>query len=99
MGKQRVIHDFLQYLIQHRQARENSPASSSSSPKPESAQKVTNLLLLTIFAIAARFIDDEIPQDPVAGMWEAGREYCSQARLILSALFSAHIGTLFHGII
>ncbi|KAF8832025.1 hypothetical protein HHX47_DHR1001015 [Lentinula edodes] len=63
--------------------RENSP-SSVSSPKPETAQKVTNLLLLSIFSIAARFCDDEAPKSPTGQMWEAGCDYLERARTILS---------------
>ncbi|KAJ4485754.1 fungal-specific transcription factor domain-containing protein [Lentinula aciculospora] len=69
-----------------RRTRENSP-SSVSSPKPESAQKVTNLLLLSIFSIAARFCDDEAPKSPAGQMWEAGCEYLEKARMILTKIF------------
>ncbi|KAJ4002275.1 fungal-specific transcription factor domain-containing protein [Lentinula boryana] len=68
-----------------RRTRENSP-SSVSSPKPESAQKVTNLLLLSIFSITARFCDDEAPKSPAGQMWEAGCEYLEKAREILSPM-------------
>ncbi|KAJ3874729.1 fungal-specific transcription factor domain-containing protein [Lentinula edodes] len=66
--------------------RENSP-SSVSSPKPETAQKVTNLLLLSIFSIAARFCDDEAPKSPTGQMWEAGCDYLERARTILTKIF------------
>ncbi|KAJ3793146.1 fungal-specific transcription factor domain-containing protein [Lentinula aff. detonsa] len=66
--------------------RENSP-SSVSSPKPESAQKVTNLLLLSMFSITARFCDDEAPKSPAGQMWEAGCEYLEKAREILTKIF------------
>ncbi|KAJ3731980.1 fungal-specific transcription factor domain-containing protein [Lentinula guzmanii] len=68
-----------------RRTRENSP-SSVSSPKPESAQKVTNLLLLSMFSITARFCDDEAPKSPAGQMWEAGCEYLEKARAILSPM-------------
>ncbi|KAJ3767154.1 fungal-specific transcription factor domain-containing protein [Lentinula raphanica] len=66
--------------------RENSPYSVSS-PKPESAQKVTNLLLLSMFSITARFCDDEAPKSPPGQMWEAGCEYLENARKILTKIF------------
>ncbi|KAJ3895160.1 fungal-specific transcription factor domain-containing protein [Lentinula edodes] len=69
-----------------RRTRENSP-SSVSSPKPETAQKVTNLLLLSIFSIAARFCDDEAPKSPTGQMWEAGCDYLERARTILTKIF------------
>ncbi|KIK70628.1 hypothetical protein GYMLUDRAFT_209950 [Collybiopsis luxurians FD-317 M1] len=71
------------------QTRENSPASASSSPKPESSQKCTNLLLLTIFSITARFCEDQPPKPPTAinQMWEAGYEHLEQARKILTKIF------------
>ncbi|KAF5388613.1 hypothetical protein D9757_004721 [Collybiopsis confluens] len=71
------------------QARENSPYSTSSSPKPESSQKCTNLLLLTIFSITARFCDDQPPNPPatINQMWEAGHQHLEQARKILTKIF------------
>ncbi|KAF5368636.1 hypothetical protein D9758_002174 [Tetrapyrgos nigripes] len=63
-----------------------TPSSTSSSPKPESSQKVTNLLLLTMFAITARFSDDA-PSASNGKMWEAGCEYMEKARHILTQIF------------
>lgn len=67
----------------------DSPSSHSgstySSPRPEPTQEVTRLLLFSIFAIAARFTDDNLPQDNK--MWEAGCDYLDSARNILSLSF------------
>ena len=67
----------------------DSPSSHSgstySSPRPEPSQEVTRLLLFSIFAIAARFTDDDPPQDNK--MWEAGCDYLDSARNILSLSF------------
>lgn len=45
-------------------------------------QEVTLLLLFAIFAISARFVDDDYPPEPDR-MWEAGCEYLDSARDIL----------------
>ena len=45
-------------------------------------QEVTTLLLFAIFAISARFVDDDYPSQP-DGMWEAGCDYLDSARDIL----------------
>jgi len=55
---------------------------SSASPVPEPTQEVTPLLLLSIFAIAARYTDDDLP-NPSDNMWEAGYEYANSARDVL----------------
>lgn len=56
--------------------------TSSGSPRPEPTQEVTPLLLLSIFAIAARFTDDDLPNPFDNKMWEAGCEYLDNARKI-----------------
>jgi hypothetical protein len=53
-------------------------------PKPEPSQNISKLLLLSMFAIAARYADTEIPPPPNGKMWEAGCEYLDDAREILS---------------
>ncbi|KAL0576702.1 hypothetical protein V5O48_005269 [Marasmius crinis-equi] len=55
-----------------------------SSPKPESSQQADTLLLLTMFAITARFVDNHEPKPSNGKMWEAGVEYLEGARTILS---------------
>lgn len=57
---------------------------SSASPRPEPTQEVTPLLLLSIFSIAARFTDDDLPKPSDDKMWEAGYKYLDRARDILS---------------
>ncbi|KAI5898203.1 uncharacterized protein SCHCODRAFT_02611397 [Schizophyllum commune H4-8] len=66
-----------------------SPSENSTgTPKPESSQKVNNLLLLSIFAITARFRDDAPAPSSLNGkMWEAGCEYCDDALKILTRTF------------
>ncbi|KAF8971739.1 fungal-specific transcription factor domain-containing protein [Flammula alnicola] len=68
----------------------DSPSSHSgstfSSPRPEPTQEVTRLLLFSIFAIAARFTEDQ-PQQPDNKMWDAGCEYLDSARNILTKVF------------
>ncbi|KAK7007048.1 Zn(2)-C6 fungal-type domain-containing protein [Favolaschia claudopus] len=61
---------------------------SSSSMKPESAQKYSPLLLLAVFALSARFSDRDTPLPPKGEMWEAGGKYLDLAKLILAELFS-----------
>jgi hypothetical protein len=43
---------------------------------------LTKLLLLAIFAIAARYLDDN-PGTSIDAMWEAGNDYLAQARAAL----------------
>lgn len=66
----------------------DSPASSaySQSPRPEPTQEVTPLLLLAIFAVAARFKDDDEVPSSRGKMWEAGTAYAEAARKILSSV-------------
>ncbi|THV07451.1 hypothetical protein K435DRAFT_741751 [Dendrothele bispora CBS 962.96] len=83
-----VIHRsrFLSEYASRKQQGGRTPSSTSSTPKPESSQKVTNLLLLTMFALTARFSDDA-PLTLNGKMWEAGCEYMESARHILTQIF------------
>lgn len=64
----------------------NSPIGSSFSlPRPEPTQEVTPLLLLSKFAVAARFGECDDPLSPKGEMWEGGRFYLENARTILSS--------------
>ncbi|EGN91754.1 hypothetical protein SERLA73DRAFT_80157 [Serpula lacrymans var. lacrymans S7.3] len=58
---------------------------STFSPKLEPSQTVTKLLLLAIYAIAARYSDDSPP--PVGKMWEVGCDYLIEARTLLTKVF------------
>ncbi|KAF9270701.1 hypothetical protein L218DRAFT_993268 [Marasmius fiardii PR-910] len=58
-----------------------------SSPKPESSQQADTLLLLTMFAITARFVDSIEPVPSNGNMWEAGVEYLNGARAMLTKIF------------
>lgn len=89
-GQLDVIH-VVQVLIQYysdgvdfRDSPSSHSTSSYSSPRPEPTQEVTRLLLFSIFAIAARFIEeDDLPQDD--RMWDAGCNYLDSARSVLSS--------------
>ncbi|KAH6917023.1 fungal-specific transcription factor domain-containing protein [Coprinopsis sp. MPI-PUGE-AT-0042] len=60
-------------------------SSSQTSPKPEPCQEITPLLLLSIFAIAARF-DDEHVMHSSGRASEAGSGYVEDARRILHSV-------------
>jgi hypothetical protein len=65
-------------------ARLPSPdASADGTPRPDPSQEVTPLLLLSIFAITARFCEDGVPPPPRGEMWGAGCDYLDSARAIL----------------
>lgn len=65
-----------------------SDHSTGGSPKPESSQKVNDLLLLSVFAITARFLDEPPPVTSLGGkMWEQGCEWCNSAIKILTRTF------------
>ncbi|KAG7099704.1 hypothetical protein E1B28_001524 [Marasmius oreades] len=63
------------------------PPAKFSSPKPESSQQADDLLLLSMFAITARFVDNIEPLPSNGNMWEAGIEYLNSARAILTKIF------------
>ncbi|KAF5352426.1 hypothetical protein D9756_005920 [Leucocoprinus leucothites] len=76
-----------EYHYKKHGARRQSPKNHQQSPRPEPTQEVTSLLLLAIFAIAARFCDDEMPLPPTGKMWEAGCQYLDLARGLLAKVF------------
>ncbi|KAF9225551.1 hypothetical protein BS17DRAFT_751446 [Gyrodon lividus] len=63
----------------------NTPDSSRGTPSssPEPSQTVTKLLLLSIFSIAARYLDERVPES-FDKLWEAGCDYLAQARNVLA---------------
>ena len=64
----------------------DSPTSSpvsSFSPRPEPTQEVTPLLLLSMFAIAARYTEEIMPKPQDGKMWEAGYDFLEKARVLL----------------
>ncbi|KAL0951642.1 hypothetical protein HGRIS_008322 [Hohenbuehelia grisea] len=65
----------------------NRQSPSSQSSRPDASQKVTKLLLFSIFAISARFSDFDVPIPPKGKMWEGGCDYLDSARKILDRLF------------
>ncbi|KAF5385325.1 hypothetical protein D9615_001196 [Tricholomella constricta] len=68
-------------------ARPMSPEYAPGSPRPDPSQEITPLLLVSIFAITARFCDGEVPPPSRGKMWEAGCNYLDSARTILTKVF------------
>lgn len=56
--------------------------AASPSPAPESSQTISKLLLLSMFSVAARYLD-ESASEPMEKIWDAGCDYLSQARSVL----------------
>ena len=68
--------------------------SGSSTERPH----ISNLLLLSMFAIAARYDQAELPPLDPGNLWEAGLDYMVQAREVLSmlpCLLSSVIASIF----
>jgi len=80
------------YLPVKQSSNPNTPESSGGTPysgSPEPSQTVTKLLLLAMFAIAARYMDNNIPLNADA-IWEAGNDYLAHARRALGKLCSQY---------
>ncbi|KAJ7103261.1 fungal-specific transcription factor domain-containing protein [Mycena belliarum] len=73
-------HFFSEYNRRHA----SPPHGYSPTPKPECAQQSSPLLLLSMFAISARFSDQDTPLPPKGKMWEAGATYFQLATKILA---------------
>ncbi|KAF7311124.1 Zn(2)-C6 fungal-type domain-containing protein [Mycena chlorophos] len=74
-----------EYNTRHMASPVNSPTDCNQShPKPESAQKYSPLLLLAMFAVSARFSDQDTPPPAKGKMWEAGAKYFVAAKNILA---------------
>lgn len=56
--------------------------NQSPSTANESSQTVSKLLLLSIFSIAARYVDEDVPE-PSDKIWDAGGDYLTQAKRVL----------------
>ncbi|OCH86052.1 hypothetical protein OBBRIDRAFT_761980 [Obba rivulosa] len=83
------------FLQEYRLFKDRGFVSIDATHKPSAAtehrpmQKVTKLLLLSMFALAARYSDREEPRPaPGTGVWKAGFRYAAAARWILNNLFS-----------
>ena len=67
--------------------RKDSPNSATSptfsSPRPGRSQEITPLLLLSMFAIAARYTEDTMTKPQDGKMWDAGCDYLERARQLL----------------
>ncbi|KAG1871132.1 fungal-specific transcription factor domain-containing protein [Suillus tomentosus] len=93
-----VIHKG-RFLREYSEWKQNSnpatPEASRGTPyysNPEPSQNLTKLLLLAIFAIAARYLDDN-PATSVDAMWEAGNDYLAQARAALAQVYHSSRAT------
>ncbi|KAG2045142.1 fungal-specific transcription factor domain-containing protein [Suillus americanus] len=72
-----------------------TPEAARGTPyyaSPEPSQNLTKLLLLAIFAIAARYMDDN-PATSIDAMWEAGNDYLAQARAALAQVYHSSRAT------
>jgi len=58
------------------------PSGDSSSFTPEPSQTVSKLLLLSIFSVAARYLDERA-SEPTDKIWDTGCDYLTQARSVL----------------
>jgi len=64
-------------------------SSSSSRERPH----ISNLLLLSMFAIAARYDQADVPPLDPGNLWEAGLDYMVQAREVLNRVYHYCRGT------
>ncbi|KAF7337482.1 Zn(2)-C6 fungal-type domain-containing protein [Mycena sanguinolenta] len=84
-----VLHK-TRFLTEYNTRNISSPARSPDSHgsdsliKPEPAQKFSPLVLLAMFALSARFSDQDTPLPPKGKMWEAGGKYFDLAKSILA---------------
>jgi hypothetical protein len=76
-----------EYNRKKSEGRDLKESAKSPSPVPELTQEVTPLLLLSIFAIAARFTDEDLPNPTDNKMWEGGYEYVDSARNVLAKVY------------
>lgn len=93
-----VIHKG-RFLREYSEWKQNSnpttPEAARGTPyygNPEPSQNLTKLLLLAIFAIAARYLDDN-PATSIDAMWEAGNDYLAQARAALAQVYHSSRAT------
>lgn len=93
-----VIHKG-RFMREYSEWRQNSnpatPEAAGGTPyyaTPEPSQNLTKLLLLAVFAIAARYLDNN-PATSVDAMWEAGNDYLAQARVALAQVYHSSRAT------
>jgi hypothetical protein len=74
----------LNWCLPVNSANPSPPGSNSSSPwsAPESSQTISKLLLLSIFSVAARYLDERA-SEPTDKIWDTGCDYLTQARSVL----------------
>ncbi|KAI9570337.1 fungal-specific transcription factor domain-containing protein [Boletus coccyginus] len=83
-----VIHK-ARFLREYNEWKQNGnrsqPGSSGDSPSfsPEPSQTVSKLLLLSIFSVAARYLDERA-SEPTDRIWDTGCDYLTQARSVLA---------------
>lgn len=85
LNKQRFLSDYRAWRQGERVFSRDSPREGT--PKPEPSQRLSALLLLSMFSITARFSDMDQPQPAPGKMWEAGQEYQEGARTLLTKIF------------
>lgn len=61
-----------------------STASEAVYPELKHVERLSLTLLLAIFAVASRHLDDDVGDLPPGKLWTAGLEYASEVRHILS---------------
>ncbi|KII93670.1 hypothetical protein PLICRDRAFT_35889 [Plicaturopsis crispa FD-325 SS-3] len=66
---------------------QKSPSPQPHTRLPESSQTVSKVLLLSMFAIAARYCEEPNPPPAPGKMWEVGCDYLNDAREVLTRVF------------
>ena len=76
---------YVRDIIDHPKQLRHSFSDSSTRERPH----ISNLLLLSMFAVAARYDQADAPADS-GNLWEAGLDYMVQAREVLSMLLDVY---------
>lgn len=79
-----MLHYSMTWCLPSSSGDPSPPGSNGNSPPsaPEPSQTVSKLLLLSIFSVAARYLD-ESASEPMDKIWDAGCDYLTQARTVL----------------
>lgn len=79
-----VMRYSLNWCLPFNSGNRSQPGSSGDSPpfSPEPSQTVSKLLLLSIFSVAARYLDERA-SEPTDRIWDTGCDYLTQARSVL----------------
>ncbi|KAG2075201.1 hypothetical protein BDR04DRAFT_1092068 [Suillus decipiens] len=90
--KGRFLREYNEWKQNSNPATPEAAGATPYQPNPEPSQNLTKLLLLAIFAIAARYQDDN-PTTPTDAMWDAGNDYLAQARTALAQVYHSSRAT------